>query len=310
MTDLLHIRTFVTVAEECHLTRAAESLHMSPSTASTHIRALEDRLGTQLFNRKNHQLELTRAGQLLLPRARGLLHQSAEFNAFARELGGKVEGALVVSLLADPANTGIGEILKELRERSPLISIDLRSKHSTAAMQGVKTGEIDIALVTSLPLGADFACYPLRTLRFRIVGPAAWRHRIQTADWNELALLPWVMPNEQGLLASIWLDRQFADRGLAFTTVVRFDNSPLARVLVKAGVGMTLLREEYALQGEREGTLALSPLPTADLSLVAVHLSSRMDDPLVRAFMEAVTSVYPNAVRQPGDNAQPTKSTP
>lgn len=49
LVDLAQLRTFVAVAEEQHLTRAAERLHMSLSAASSHVRAIEELFETQLF---------------------------------------------------------------------------------------------------------------------------------------------------------------------------------------------------------------------------------------------------------------------
>ena len=88
LIDLVQLRTFVAVAEEQHLTRAAERLHMSQSAASAHVRAIEERLGTQLFVRTNRSLELTHAGQLLARKAKALLNEEAVFTSFARELKG------------------------------------------------------------------------------------------------------------------------------------------------------------------------------------------------------------------------------
>ena len=51
LIDLVQLRTFVVLAEEQHLTRAAERLRMSQSAASAHARAIEERLETQLFAR-------------------------------------------------------------------------------------------------------------------------------------------------------------------------------------------------------------------------------------------------------------------
>ena len=68
--DLLRLRTFVAVAEEQHLTRAAERLNVSQSAASAHVRAVEASLGSQLLICTNRRLELTRAGQLLLQKAK------------------------------------------------------------------------------------------------------------------------------------------------------------------------------------------------------------------------------------------------
>src|SRR5690349_15271632 len=111
LVDLVQLRTFVAVAEEQHLTRAAERLHISQSAASAHVRSIEDSLDTQLFVRTNRSLELTRAGQIMLRRARTLLNGAAEFTSFAREIRGKVEGNLVVGASSEPSASRIGEVV-------------------------------------------------------------------------------------------------------------------------------------------------------------------------------------------------------
>jgi DNA-binding transcriptional LysR family regulator len=76
LIDLVPLRTFVAAAEEQHLTRAAERLHISVSAASAHVRAIESMVQTQLFVRTNRNLELTRAGQLLFRKAKALLNEA------------------------------------------------------------------------------------------------------------------------------------------------------------------------------------------------------------------------------------------
>ena len=102
LIDLVQLRTFVAVADEQHLTRAAERLHISQSAASAHVRAIEHCLGTQLFVRTNRSLELTRAGQLLALKARALLNEEALFTSFARELRGEIEGQLTIATSSEP----------------------------------------------------------------------------------------------------------------------------------------------------------------------------------------------------------------
>ena len=71
--DLHHLRTFVAVAEENHLTRAAERLFVSQSAVSSHIKALEGELGVVLFHRTPKGMTLSREGERLLGRVRRIL---------------------------------------------------------------------------------------------------------------------------------------------------------------------------------------------------------------------------------------------
>jgi DNA-binding transcriptional LysR family regulator len=63
--ELYQLRTFVTVAEEGHLTRAAERLHLSQPAVSGQIKALEQELEVRLFDRSVSGMELTASGREL-----------------------------------------------------------------------------------------------------------------------------------------------------------------------------------------------------------------------------------------------------
>lgn len=64
--DLKHLQYFLAVAEERHITRAAEKLGVQPAPLSQRIKEIERRLDVQLFRRKARGVDLTEAGRVFL----------------------------------------------------------------------------------------------------------------------------------------------------------------------------------------------------------------------------------------------------
>jgi len=71
--EIYQLRTFVTVAQQGHLTQAAEVLHLSQPAVTAQIKAIEEEVGMPLFERTAGGVVLTLAGQELLPQAQDIL---------------------------------------------------------------------------------------------------------------------------------------------------------------------------------------------------------------------------------------------
>ncbi|MEU3573805.1 LysR family transcriptional regulator, partial [Kitasatospora sp. NPDC036755] len=96
------LRGFVATAETLHFGRAAERLHTAQQALSRDVRTLEGLLGEALFTRTTRSVELTPAGQRLLPRARRLLALHDEILAEAAASAGAGAGRpLLVDLNSD-----------------------------------------------------------------------------------------------------------------------------------------------------------------------------------------------------------------
>lgn len=290
--DLVQLRTFVTVADEGHLTRASERLFISQSTASAHIRGMEQRLKIRLFTRTNRSLVLTQAGQLLAQKAKLLLNEDALFTSFARGIRGEVEGKLVVGTSSEPG-TRAGDIVTALLARHPLVNIDLMARPSSGTRSGLQSGELDVGVLLGMPVESSFMYYKLTTVQYKVAGPAAWKDRIINADWSELASLPWLTPSASSAYSAM-LMHMFGDKGLELNSVLRFDNSTVGRTALQAGAGLMLIREEHADQGEKEGCLAVSPIASTTMDLFIAHQRGRRDDPLIEMFIEAARDVWPD----------------
>lgn len=292
--DLVQLKTFVAVAEERNLTRAAGRLFISQSAASNHVRAVEDNLGTQLFVRTSRKLELTRAGELLLEKAKLLLNEEVQFASFARQLRGKLEGKVIVGSSCAPG-TRIGELLTAMRAQHPLITVDLLAKPSSEVRQGLTNGELDVGILLGQPsIDLDVTHHELARREYCVAGPVGWKDQIESADWRELAKLPWIT-SSPGAAYSAMLTQLFGSRGLQWNTVIRFNNFTLGYSALQAGAGMMLVEKEYALKAEREGHLAISPIARADIPLCIAFQASRKDDPLIEAMLNASRLVWSNA---------------
>lgn len=66
--DIEQLRTFIAVTETGSFTRAAKRQHLSQSTVSAHIAALERTLSMELLERRPHGTVLTEAGEAFLHR--------------------------------------------------------------------------------------------------------------------------------------------------------------------------------------------------------------------------------------------------
>ena len=79
--SLAQLESFVAVAEEAHLTRAALRLRISQPPLTRRIKDLEWELGVELFARTRSGMQLSPAGEKLLPQARSILREIAQAHA-------------------------------------------------------------------------------------------------------------------------------------------------------------------------------------------------------------------------------------
>ncbi|TRL35959.1 LysR family transcriptional regulator [Rhizobium straminoryzae] len=141
------LRIFLVVAEQQHMTRAAEHLHLTQSSVSAAIAALEERHAVKLFNRVGRGIELTEAGRLFLPEARAVLERAADATRLLKDLSGAPAGHLLLHASQTVASYWLPSRLMRYRERYPQVALSMSVGNTRAATDAVLAGQADLAVV-------------------------------------------------------------------------------------------------------------------------------------------------------------------
>ncbi|NEX63964.1 LysR family transcriptional regulator [Noviherbaspirillum galbum] len=151
MFEISQIRCFVAVAEELHFSRAAERLNMTQPPLSRQIRLLEHHVGAQLLDRTSRSVRLTAAGKSFFPEAARILRMAEEAASTARRVAKGEQGSLSIGFTAAFGYGLLPDVVRRLRERVPGISLTLKELVTTAQLEALDSGKLDLGLMRPHP---------------------------------------------------------------------------------------------------------------------------------------------------------------
>jgi DNA-binding transcriptional LysR family regulator len=237
-----HLRYFVAVAEELNFTRAAARLHMATSPLSRRIKDLERELGAPLFHRSHHRVELTAAGEALLPLARDVV---ARFDAVPRrfrELVGPPRRAAVIGIAPDVPPALRDRLLAAAAERRPELDVRLHPASSEPLLRGLLEGALDMALVHGPVGGRGIRSVPVHAAPVRVVvGRGVGFDGRTEVRLDELAHLPFAFVGPDGAPELYRMIDELLNRaGVRKRTIVEGRNYGAVAQLVAVGQAFTL----------------------------------------------------------------------
>ena len=161
--ELRHLRYFVAVAEEGHITRAAERLGIQQPPLSHQIRALERELGVQLFRRLPRGVELTEAGRSFIEDARAALARVGQGVEAAKRVARGEQGHLRLAVPPTaPFHPFVPQVILAFREAYPLVSLTMEENLRMETMEQLRGGQMDVAFLrASIAAPEGLVVHPL-----------------------------------------------------------------------------------------------------------------------------------------------------
>ena len=145
--ELRDMRYFIALAEELHFRRAAEVLHLSQPSLSQQIRLMEEQIGAKLFTRTNRKVQLTPAGEALLPRIRGLLHGIDEAVYEARRIDRGLTGLLRLCFVSTALVGVLPAAMKKFQLLAPDVDLQINECEPKEQIARIINGTSDIGFM-------------------------------------------------------------------------------------------------------------------------------------------------------------------
>lgn len=291
------LECFTAVAEELSFTRAALRLHLAQPPLSRHIRFLEEKLGTPLFERRPRAVALTPAGRRFYEETRGLLPQLARAGDLARRSASGESGRLRIGFVSAVAGTGLVEALRGFRETNPALQLILHDLPPARQLTLLAQGRLDAGFVGLMPLehpqGLRFVPWSREPLRAFV--PSG--HRFAGRSSLRLAELkdePFVaVAHEAAPAFSVLAHQLCREAGFRPRVVLESPRAQAVGIMVAGGSGVALLPASLA-NFLGTAAIAIKVHGAPDITHVAAFSEATFSGPL-RQLAEMLGKGLPRA---------------
>lgn len=285
--DLNALRDFQLVAAHGGFGKASRASGRSKATLSRRVADLEEALGVRLFERGTHRLQVTEAGQLLLRRTEGPMHEVADAVGAVRDGIATPRGLLRVHAPILFSQVALGRLVARFQRQYPDVEIE-----ATTTDRAIHQADdqFDVAIRTSPDRHAKRVgrCFA----RDRLVLAAPSSLAIPDTPHGGRCRLPAVV------MTSYRTGNHWPVRSGAFTVeprpVLRLSSLLAVRDAIVAGAGVGLVPWSIIGPQRERGDLVTWDLDREPVELWVVHSAGRVQSPKVRAFVAFLTDYFPD----------------
>ncbi|MCB2187169.1 MAG: LysR family transcriptional regulator [Deltaproteobacteria bacterium] len=288
--ELRLLKTFLAVATRQGFHRAAQELNYAQSSVSAQIKALEEELGVSLFDRLGRRVQLTPAGEGLLPYARKMLELAAAARAELAEEA-LAAGSLTIRVPESFGAWRLPPAVARFRQRMPGVRLNFTACAQESLPRDLAGGVVDLAFLLAESLGAaELVSEALGVERLRLAASPA--HPLAREGLGG----PAGLAGETLLLTRTdcscrrVLEAELKAAGVAAGAVVEFASLATVLAHTRAGLGVTIATEAALAEDLAQGRLTALAWPARGWEVAQLMLWHRGKwlSPALRGFMAAV----------------------
>ncbi len=289
--ELYQLKSFLTIAHEQNLTRAAEALHLSQSALSSQIKLLEEELSVQLFKRTSRGMAITDNGRILMTHAQDVLEAAGQMQQRAAALSRGISATVSIGLNTDPTFLRVSAINQRLRLLHANTNVILHICQSIDTPQQLRHGQIDLGFFYGNNQETEIEHVVISQVRICVVIP----NNLKPADRS---LIGKGSPNCRGFGSTI-ISRSLRFYNTGFRTtepcltrqLPRVDEQ-IVRELVAAGQGLQSCVRMRRARLVESGQVTIWSKGWGEIPLCLGWLASRRQEKNIKEAREVVNYVW------------------
>jgi DNA-binding transcriptional LysR family regulator len=275
--DFYQLAYFRKVVETRSISRAAEEIHITQPAVSKQIRSLEEELGARLFDRIGKKLYLTKTGELFNSYAERILRSVQEARAAVKDMTEECSGELVIGTSDHIGLHRLPDVLKAFIAAYPKVDLKLRCHRSETILDMVSRNQVDLGVITLPGVTANIVSKTIWKDTLSPVFPG--NHPLAAMKilrLKDMARHGMILP-ESGTTTRKIIDSAFSRKGLVPNVIMEVAYIETIKVLVKVGLGISILPDKAVDQEVLAGSLARAEISGVRFSrnLGVVHLKGK-----------------------------------
>lgn len=303
--DFRLLRIFVTIVEAGGFAAAQGELNLSLSTISSHVAALEGRLGVKLCQRGRSGFRLTPEGRAVYDEVKRLLTSLEHFDARMRGLRENLTGTLALGLtdntITEPASP-LDRVLARFTDDAPGVALNVVSRPPNELLRDLIGGQLSVAIASfpRLTLGLQYDDLYKETQRFYCgLGHPLFEMEERRIDIDEV--------RKHNIVGrGYWGARDLKIFAIASPRAIVNDMESEAK-LILSGRYLGYLPDHYALPYVERGRMRAirSDIFAYKAPFQVVYDPARMQGGIVQLFLRIVREEFATLGGEPGGGLRP-----